>query len=561
MKPELFNDLNKITEEMRQLPESLMAKASSFTSGNLVVFDSNGNGYDSGKSIDDVAAGQFVPLDGSAPMTGNLKIAQGSGSTTQVLQHGSAEAHTYSDLLHQDKNGAWGRLRLQTLDDNGNEIAANNAIVFLHKTKDSSTHTNYKLYGEHNKPTASDVGALPITGGTLTGNQLWLYNGQVVFRTDTSTLFMGMCDNTAKDLNNYNGILIGKPSGKSATTNTVRLRNVVNGTVTDYNLYGEHNKPTATDVGALPSTGGTVSGKITAKQYAQSDYGNPIEIGAYIDMHKVGSTTDYDMRLGLNSDGSPYITIPNKGTYNLYGTHNKPTAADVGAIPLSGGKLSSATSAITKAGSSTSWYSGRDTAMLKIDTFNAYNAITSMKTTKGSWEMGVYTDDKMYFTYIKDSDYTAKNNVATQIRLEPTGVLYGAAWNDYAEYRIAESVEPGRCVIEDASGSMKLATERLQPGAEIISDTFGFAIGETESCKTPIAAAGRVLAYTYEDRNSYPLGAAVCSGPNGTVSLMTREEIKEYPERIIGTVSEIPDYETWGQHEVAVNGRIWIRIK
>jgi len=69
------------------------------------------------------------------------------------------------------------------------------------------------------------------------------------------------------------------------------------------------------------------------------------------------------------------------------------------------------------------------------------------------------------------------------------------------------------------------------------------------------------LAYPNEDRNSYPLGAAVCSGPNGTVSLMTREEIREYPERIIGTVSEIPDYETWGTGEVVVNGRIWIRIK
>ena len=108
---------------------------------------------------------------------------------------------------------------------------------------------------------------------------------------------------------------------------------------------------------------------------------------------------------------------------------------------------------------------------------------------------------------------------------------------------------------------MKLSTERLQPGAEIISDTFGFAIGETDECKTPIASSGRVLAYPYEDRNSYPLGAAVCSGPNGTISLMTREEIKEYPERIIGTVSEIPNYEEWGTGKVKVNGRIWIRIR
>ena len=137
----------------------------------------------------------------------------------------------------------------------------------------------------------------------------------------------------------------------------------------------------------------------------------------------------------------------------------------------------------------------------------------------------------------------------------------GAIWNDYAEYRKAESIEPGRVVIESADGEMKLSTERLQPGAEIISDTFGFAIGETDEYKTPIAATGRVLAYPNEDRYSYPLGCAVCSGPNGTVSQMTREEIREYPERIIGTVSEIPEYKNWGTGNVKVNGRIWIRIK
>lgn len=145
--------------------------------------------------------------------------------------------------------------------------------------------------------------------------------------------------------------------------------------------------------------------------------------------------------------------------------------------------------------------------------------------------------------------------------IQSIGGIYGGVWNDYAEYRKAESIEPGRVVIESADGEMKLSTERLQPGAEIISDTFGFAIGETDEYKTPIAATGRVLAYPNEDRYSYPLGCAVCSGPNGTVSQMTREEIREYPERIIGTVSEIPEYKTWGTGNVEVNGRIWIRIK
>lgn len=139
--------------------------------------------------------------------------------------------------------------------------------------------------------------------------------------------------------------------------------------------------------------------------------------------------------------------------------------------------------------------------------------------------------------------------------------VYGAVWNDYAEYRQSNITEPGRVICENGDDTLSLATKRLQPGAEIISDTFGFAIGETDTAKTPIAVSGRVLAYTYEDRTTYAPGDAVCAAPNGTVSKMTREEIMMYPERIIGTVSAIPTYETWGTGNVPVNGRIWIKVK
>lgn len=162
----------------------------------------------------------------------------------------------------------------------------------------------------------------------------------------------------------------------------------------------------------------------------------------------------------------------------------------------------------------------------------------------------------------KGDPYGSYNsNVAyTRINLD-TGVLYGAVWNDYAEYRQASTKEPGRCVIEKGDDTLELSTARLLPGANIVSDTFGFAIGETKNCTTPIAVSGRVLAYPYEPRDQFKAGDAVCSGPNGTVSIMTREEIREYPERIIGTVSSVPTYEKWGSGDVQVNGRIWIKVK
>lgn len=146
----------------------------------------------------------------------------------------------------------------------------------------------------------------------------------------------------------------------------------------------------------------------------------------------------------------------------------------------------------------------------------------------------------------------------------------GAIWNDYAEFRkdnIQQKAQQtsGRCVVENGDGTLSLSINRLQAGAEIITDTYGFSIGEDKenSSTTPLAVSGRVLAYPYESIDEFKnnIGAPVCSGPNGTVSIMTAEEEKTYPSRIIGTISEIPTYERWGTGNVEVNGRIWIRVR
>lgn len=145
--------------------------------------------------------------------------------------------------------------------------------------------------------------------------------------------------------------------------------------------------------------------------------------------------------------------------------------------------------------------------------------------------------------------------------------VYNAVWNDYAECREVEINEPGYCVTETSNGKMIKTNKRLQAGCKITSDTYGTCMGETATAKTPIAVAGRVLAYPYRSRDEYTLGVAVCSAPGGTVDIMTRNEIMMYPERIVGTVSEIPSYEIWhggnqdGNSDINVNGRIWIYVR
>ena len=139
--------------------------------------------------------------------------------------------------------------------------------------------------------------------------------------------------------------------------------------------------------------------------------------------------------------------------------------------------------------------------------------------------------------------------------------VFNAVFNDYAECRTTINLAPGHVVIDNDDGSLSCSSQRLQPGAQVISDTYGHLMGGTENATTPIAVAGRVLVYTYQSRDKYHAGMAVCSAPDGTVDIMTREEIKNYPDCIIGIVSEIPQYEYWGSDNVKVNGRIWIKVK
>ena len=267
------------------------------------------------------------------------------------------------------------------------------------------------------------------------------------------------------------------------------------------------------------------------------------------------------------------LTIGNTGkTFN--GTANVSwSLGEIGAaaashshpyLPLSGGTMTGAINGVTN---SLAWISMSHNGAFRMATAASNGgaaAALSIKTNTGSWGIGGLSDsDHLYFAYGSDANYNANNNTGYGLAyISSTGGIYGAVWNDYAEYRNSETTESGRCIVEIGDDTLKLSTKRLQPGAEIISDTFGFAIGETEKCKTPIAVSGRVLAYPYEPLEKFRenIGKPVCSGPNGTVSIMTDEEYQKFGYCAIGTISAIPDYEVWGSGNVKVNGRVWIKV-
>lgn len=236
------------------------------------------------------------------------------------------------------------------------------------------------------------------------------------------------------------------------------------------------------------------------------------------------------------------------------------------------------------------YHEARDKALLSCcgagnnSVSRKYTPIYSCKASSGDISAGVIAVNnnthKFVWRYITDEEYTnvknalaaaeddsARESILNNAKSEElasittAGQVFGAVWNDFAEFRHSDEKEAGRVICENGDGSLSRSIKRLQPGAAVLSDTYGFAIGQTDYCQTPVAVAGRVLAYPYEDWWTFEPGEPVCAGPNGTVSKMTRREVRKYPERIIGTVSELPTYEHWGQGNVKVNGRIWIHIK
>lgn len=378
------------------------------------------------------------------------------------------------------------------------------------------------------------------------------------------------------------GNKVDKVSGKGLSTN-------------DYTTT-EKNKLAGIAAGATANTGTITAVKANGTSVATSGEANiPAASTSAYGVTKLSSAT--------NSTSTTLAATASavKAAYDLAAskTANTGTVTSVSAgTGLTGGPITSSGSLSLESGVCTAGsYGPTDNVngsngttikvpQITVDTYGRVTSVTERTYTSVNTDSGdtkvtqtastVTTWKPILATYNAASSYgtaitSGSTNIAhynNNIAIQPsTGTLkattvYGAVWNDYAEYREGtEDFEPGRVICENGDDTLSLATERLQPGANVVSDTFGFAIGETEKAKTPIAVSGRVLVYPYEDRNSYKPGDAVCAAPGGTVSKMTHEEIREYPERILGTVSAIPTYEVWGEGKAKVNGRIWIKVR
>ena len=199
--------------------------------------------------------------------------------------------------------------------------------------------------------------------------------------------------------------------------------------------------------------------------------------------------------------------------------------------------------------------------------------ISTADTLQAISENGATTNRALTITNATDATSTATGALKVTGGIGVGGTVWatkviGGWWNDYAEQREIKPVDdelllPGTVVGENGDDTLSITSFRMQPGAKVLTDTFGMCIGERTLFTRPIAVAGRVLVRTLEPRNMFKLhtGEAVCAAQDGTVSLMTRKEIQDYPDRILGYVVSVPDYLYWGKAQTPVDGRIWISLK
>ncbi|EOK8587635.1 tail fiber protein [Escherichia coli] len=242
-----------------------------------------------------------------------------------------------------------------------------------------------RVYNTKNKPTASDVGALPLTGGTLSGgltssgeiiskyaNGFRIAYGSFGFfiRNDGSNTYF-MLTASGDTLGSWNGlrpITINNTSGAVSIGNGLNVTGGVNGSLNGnastatklqtarningvkFDGSGDININTLVSRGRVTALSGSTQGTAGIQMYEAYNNGYPTAYGNILHMKGAGAIGEGEMLVGWSgTDGAHapvYVrsrrdtsTANWSGWAQVYTTAHKPTAADVGALPISGGTM------------------------------------------------------------------------------------------------------------------------------------------------------------------------------------------------------------------------------
>ena len=124
-------------------------------------------------------------------------------------------------------------------------------------TELKSDFTEHESTKNPHGTTASDVGALPLTGGKMTGNYIDLFSGRGRLQTTYDATEIDS-RSEVDDTGNRRLLSVYNPKSKASAYDSVKMHQYLGGKLTSYNIYGEHNKPSGSYTGNGSATTRTI---------------------------------------------------------------------------------------------------------------------------------------------------------------------------------------------------------------------------------------------------------------------------------------------------------------
>ncbi|EPA3221356.1 tail fiber protein (plasmid) [Shigella sonnei] len=278
-------------------------------------------------------------------------------------------------------------IRVTTTTTSGHGGVNNAEFIYVYNGSDYSPGWR-RSYNTRNKPTASDVGALSLSGGALTGgltaageiisksaNGLRIAYGNYGFfiRNDGSSTYFMLTDsgnslgtyNSLRPLiiNNANGAVTignglnvtgginGSLNGNASTATKLQTARNINGVKFDGS--GDININTLVSRGPVTALSGSTQGTAGIQMYEAYSNNYPTSFGNVLHMKGASAAGEGELLIGWSGTSGAHAPVYVRsrrdtstanwsGWAQVYTTAHKPTAADVGALPSGGGTLSGA---------------------------------------------------------------------------------------------------------------------------------------------------------------------------------------------------------------------------
>ncbi|HHP4223361.1 TPA: tail fiber protein, partial [Shigella sonnei] len=278
-------------------------------------------------------------------------------------------------------------IRVTTTTTSGHGGVNNAEFIYVYNGSDYSPGWR-RSYNTRNKPTASDVGALSLSGGALTGgltaageiisksaNGLRIAYGNYGFfiRNDGSSTYFMLTD-SGNSLGTYNSLrplIINNANGAVTIGNGLNVTGGINGSLignastatklqtarningVKFDGSGDININTLVSRGRVTALSGSTQGTAGIQMYEAYSNNYPTSFGNVLHMKGASAAGEGELLIGWSgTDGAHapvYVrsrrdtsTANWSGWAQVYTTAHKPTAADVGALPSGGGTLSGA---------------------------------------------------------------------------------------------------------------------------------------------------------------------------------------------------------------------------